>query len=499
MPETTAPAPHSVRVEGGGGVSSGSSAVVWLRQDLRLADNPALAYACEHYDRVLPVYIWDPAGEGAWPPGGAARWWLHHSLAALDRRLRQRRRRLLYIAGDSADRLQELIDATGATGVFWNRRYEPAVRQRDSRIKTRLRDLGGVECRSFNAALWWEPWEVSTGQGAPYRVFTPFWKRLLAQWRAPAPVATPRVPPPPAAAPPGQTLESLELLPWVDWDAEFPEHWRPGENGATQRLEAFVETVEDYPHSRDQAAVDGTSGLSPHLHFGEISPPQVMAALGIDQQPPAAGGALDLARELAWREFSWHLLYHYPHLPEQPLQDKYRRFPWRRRYAADLSAWQAGRTGIPMVDAGMRQLWRSGWMHNRVRMVVASFLTKNLLIPWQEGARWFWDTLVDADLGNNTQGWQWSAGCGADAAPYFRIFNPVRQGERFDPAGDYVRHWVQELADIPDQYIHAPWQAPASVQRDAGAVIGEDYPEPIVDLKASRERALQAYQKIRGL
>jgi len=479
-------------------VSGSRSAIVWLRRDLRLADNPALGYACEHYDRVLPVYIHDPAGEGAWPLGGAACWWLHHSLAALHRRLRQRQRRLLILAGDSASRLEALIAATGAGGVFWNRRYEPVVRERDAAIKTRLRERGGIECRSFNAALWWEPWELSTNQGAPYRVFTPFWKRLLAEWRPPAPVAAPRVPPAPAAAPTGQSLDSLELLPRVDWASEFPDHWRPGEHGAMQRLQAFTDVVDDYPDNRDQAAVDGTSGLSPHLHFGELSPLQAMVALGIGRRPPAAGGTLDFARELAWREFSWHLLYHYPQLPEHPMRKQFRRFPWRRRYAADLKAWQAGQTGIPMVDAGMRQLWRSGWMHNRVRMVVASLLTKNLLIPWQEGARWFWETLVDADLGNNTQGWQWSAGCGADAAPYFRIFNPVRQGERFDPDGDYVRQWVKELSHWPDRYIHAPWQAPASVQRQAGVVVGEDYPEPIVDLKVSRRRALDAYARIRS-
>ncbi len=479
-----------------------STAIVWLRQDLRLADNPALAFACEHFEQVIPVYIWDPDGEGDWPPGGASRWWLHHSLEALDKSLRKRHSRLIIRNGDSQTELAELIKTSQADAVCWNRRYEPAVRQRDAAIKTWLQDELKLICRSFNSALWWEPWEIKTGQGDPYRVFTPMWKKMLAEWRYPQVPAIPQPFPAMQEAPRSVPLDKLALLPRLDWDQQFYQHWSPGEQGAWDALDVFRDrAINDYLDNRNLPAQPDTSRLSPHLHFGEISTRQIVRQLCPDGEPPVDQQVSGFIRELAWREFSWHLLYNYPRIPAQPLQEKFSDFPWRdgrtREYQHDLRAWQQGMTGIPMVDAGMRELWATGWMHNRVRMIVASFLTKNLLIPWQAGEQWFWDTLVDADLGNNSQGWQWTAGSGADAAPYFRIFNPVSQGEKFDPEGEYVRHWIPELAELKGKRIHSPWQIEQSLLQELGIELGETYPWPVVDLKASRERALNAYQQIR--
>ncbi|MBU1188129.1 MAG: DNA photolyase family protein [Gammaproteobacteria bacterium] len=485
------------------------TAIVWLRRDLRLRGNPALAHACSQHQRVVVVFILDAAGEGDRSPGAASLAWLHRSLQALDADLRQRHSALILRRGDSHAQLQRLIDDCQATAVYWNRRYEPAVRERDAAIKQWLSDIPGLQVQSFNASLWWEPWEISTGQGKPYRVFTPMWKNMLENWRAPRPEALPQPFPALTDAPASLTLDELALRPQQRgepaWDDGFFHArqtapytlWQPGEQGAWQRLREFGDgALHDYKARRDVPASAGTSMLSPHLAWGEISTPQLVSELCPDGQPPADAMINSFVRELAWREFSWHLLYHFPHLPEQPLQPKFTDFPWREDDSA-LQRWQRGETGIPIVDAGMRQLWQHGWMHNRVRMLVASFLTKNLLLPWQAGERWFWDTLVDADLANNSQGWQWTAGCGADAAPYFRVFNPVTQGQRFDPDGDYVRCFVPALARLPKQYIHAPWSASADTLRQAGIEPGRDYPMPMVDLQRSRERALQAWQQIR--
>lgn len=479
-----------------------NTAIVWLRQDLRLADNPALAHACENFEHVIPVYIWDPDGEGDWPPGGASRWWLHHSLEALDKSLRKRHSRLILRAGDSQAELQKLIKTSKARAVFWNRRYEPVVRKRDADIKSWLKDELNLECRSFNSALWWEPWELETGQGNPYRVFTPMWKRMLNDWRYPDIPATPQPFPAMDKAPASVALDKLKLLPKLDWDAAFYDHWQPGEDGAWAQLDTFTErAMANYLDNRNLPAEPDTSRLSPHLHFGEISTRQIVRQLCPDGEPPIDEQISGFIRELAWREFSWHLLFHYPHIPNKPLQEKFAGFPWRdartKDYKAGLKAWQQGMTGIPMVDAGMRELWVTGWMHNRVRMLVASFLTKNLLIPWQAGEAWFWDTLVDADLGNNSQGWQWTAGCGADAAPYFRIFNPVTQGERFDPDGEYIRRWIPELDAIKGKAIHSPWAIDRSILKELGIELGKTYPKPLVDLKKTRQRALDAYQEVR--
>ena len=348
----------------------------------------------------------------------------------------------------------------------------------------------------------YEPWEITKNDGGPFRVFTPFWKACI---RAGLPA---EVPAPPDRLPAvnsrigSEKLDALELLPTVRWDKAFPDHWQPGETGAQEKLDDFLEqSVISYRDDRDRPDIAGTSRLSPHLHFGEISPRQIVAATsratGTDSRRGIVTNTDAFVREVGWREFACHLLYHFPFTVDRPLNERFDRFPWARDYKRHLRAWQRGRTGIPIVDAGMRELWHTGWMHNRVRMIVASLLTKNMLVPWQEGAHWFWDTLVDADLASNTLGWQWVAGCGADAAPYFRIFNPVTQAQKFDPSGHYIRQWVPEIAALPDRYLPQPWMAPESVLHDAGIQMGRDYPAPLIDLKATRERALERYQSIK--
>ncbi len=475
--------------------------LVWFRQDLRLADNPALSEAARRRDRIIPVYIHAPDEAGDWRPGAASNWWLHHSLKALDTSLRELGSRLIVRHGPSVDALAALAEETGASSICWNRRYEPALMASDRTVKGRLSDAG-LDCRSFNSALLFEPWTVQTGSGGPYRVFTAYWKTCQRQRPIQEPLPGPDRLPRVSAGVRSLAIADLNLLPAIAWDEGMRDFWRIGEANAHERLQSFCEQgLADYAEHRDRPDMDGTSRLAPHLHFGELSPRQV--AHGVNQyanthrRPGLARGAEAFIRELGWREFAHHVLYHFPKTPEEPLDPRFAGFPWARNYKRSLKAWQRGRTGYPMVDAGMRQLWHTGTMHNRVRMIVASLLVKNLRIPWQEGERWFWDTLVDADLANNTLGWQWAAGCGADAAPYFRIFNPVRQGQRFDPAGDYVRHWVPELARLPDRFIHRPWEASEQVLKEAGFVLGRDYPGPIVDLTRSREAALAAFEALK--
>ncbi|MFC4252366.1 cryptochrome/photolyase family protein [Sinimarinibacterium flocculans] len=470
-----------------------TACLLWFRRDLRLTDNPALIAALERGTPVIPVYVHDPASEDPWAPGAASRSWLHHSLTALAEDLARRGSRLVVRSGPALQTLRALIGETSAGAVAWNRLHEPAIAARDARIEAALAS-DGIETSSHNAALWSEPGQIATGSGGPYRVFTPFWRALAARLPdAPVSPAPERIPGP-RQWPAGIAVETLALRPSIAWDQGFYDPWQPGEAGAYRRLRRFLdEDLRGYGDARDRPADDGCSRLSPHLHFGEIGPRQVLQAVRRAQ----AGGDLPehdaehFLRELGWREFAHHLLHHFPQTPDQPLNAAFAAMPWRRDrdHAADLQAWQRGRTGIPIVDAGMRELWASGWMHNRVRMIVASLLTKNLLIPWQQGARWFWDTLVDADLASNTLGWQWVAGCGADAAPYFRIFNPVLQSQKFDAGGRYIRRWVPELAHLPDKAVHAPW-----TMRDAAP---RDYPAPIVDLAASRQRALDAFARMR--
>jgi deoxyribodipyrimidine photo-lyase len=479
--------------------SAADTTIVWFRRDLRLTDNPALAAACESSRRVVPVYIHAPDEELAWSPGGASRWWLHHSLASLGDALAARGASLVIRRGDSLTELRDVARTSGAQRIVWSRLYEPALVARDTDIKRALQ-TDGYECESFNAALLFEPWQIRTGAGQPYRVFTPFWRACQALLDTlPPPLPAPAHIEGATAGLAALTLESLALKPSIPWDAGLASSWSPGEPAALEQLEAFCrEGLTDYGLQRDRPDRPATSRLSPHLHFGEIGPRQCLAAMraasaGRRGTQPSSETFL---RELGWREFAHHLLFHYPATTDAPLDARFASFPWAND-PQRLAAWQRGRTGYPIVDAGLRELWTTGWMHNRVRMIAASLLTKNLRQSWLDGARWFWDTLVDADLASNTLGWQWTAGCGADAAPYVRVFNPVLQTERFDPERRYLRRWLPELARLPDDWIHRPWEAPAHVLAEAGVTLGRTYPEPIVDLRASRTEALAAYDQIR--
>ena len=476
-----------------------TSTILWFRRDLRLADNPALTAALGR-GQVIPLYIHAPEEAAPWQPGAASHWWLHHSLAALQDSLRRLGSRLILRSGSSAEILRALARETGSDAVLWNRLYEPPLVERDKAIKARLR-AEGIDCRSSNGSLWHEPWEVTTQGGTPFKVFSPFWRAVQARGTPTAPLPAPAAMPAVPTRLSSLSLRELGLLPRVPWDQGLAATWRPGEPSTLQALARFLEqAIGDYAGHRDFPAVEGTSRLSPGLHFGELGPSQVYwAVLQADEgQARAGGGAEAFLRQLGWRQFATHLLFHFPATVDQPLDPRFRSFPWagaEDRQA--MRAWQRGETGIPIVDAGMRELWTTGWMHNRVRMIVASLLTKNLLVPWQEGARWFWDTLVDADLANNTLGWQWVAGCGADAAPYFRVFNPVLQSRKFDPDGHYLRRWVPELRELPDRWVHAPWEAPTTVLARAGVRLGSDYPFPLVDLARSRRRALAAWDEIK--
>jgi deoxyribodipyrimidine photo-lyase len=470
--------------------------LLWFRRDLRLADNPALQAALKRKQPVIPVFIWAPDEETPWEPGAANRWWLHQSLTSLAADLQAAGSKLVLRCGPACETLQRLTEETGATAVYWNRRYEPSVLARDARIKASLR-TSGIEAESFNAALLHEPWTIQNKSEKPFQVFTPFWRHCLTLPDPPEPLPTPKKVPAPVQVPASVALEEFGLEPRIKWAEGFRAAWKPGSAGAREQLKRFITAAfENYSEERNRPDHLGTSRLSPHLHFGEISPRQVWHALRRSAGSSSAWRNSQFLAEVGWREFAHHLLYHFPHTPTEPLRGEFKSFPWRDN-PAWLKAWQRGQTGVPLVDAGMRELWITGWMHNRVRMVVASFLVKNLLLPWQEGTRWFWDTLVDADLAQNTLGWQWSAGCGADAAPYFRIFNPVSQGEKFDPDGDYVRQWVPELAKLPAPWIHQPWTAPAAELTRASVILGKTYPDPIVSLSISREVALEAYSRMR--
>ncbi len=470
------------------------TAIVWFRQDLRLADNPALTAAVRSGAPLVALYALDDDAPGAWRLGSASRWWLHHSLQNLAADLARIGGRLLLRRGGAEFALEQLVEETGAGAVYWNRIYEPWAMRRDAEIKARLKGRG-LHVESFNGALLFEPSQLRNKSGAPFKVFTPFWRACLA-----APPPEPPLPAPQhvtqGPAVDSERLEDWRLLPTKpDWAGGLRDAWTPGEAGAQARLREFAaQGAADYGDRRnDLADAEGVSRLSPHLRFGEISPRQVWHEVA----RRAGDKGASYLRQLGWREFSYGLLVANPDLPEQGLDRAFDAFPWRDD-AAGLAAWRKGETGYPVVDAGMRELWRSGYMHNRARMIVASFLIKDLLIPWQEGERWFWDTLVDADLANNAAGWQWVAGCGADAAPYFRVFNPVLQGEKFDPDGAYVRRHVPELAKLDAKYIHRPWEAPAGVLAMAGVRLGETYPRPIVDHAKARERALAAYAQLRG-
>lgn len=469
--------------------------IVWFRNDLRLSDNPALLAAADSGRALICVYLLDDVNAGDWAPGGASKWWLHHSLKSLSQDLEEIGGTLVLRRGDAKREIAKLVEETGAGAVYWNRMYEPWAIKRDETIKSTLKDAG-IEARSFNGSLIVEPWEIATKQGNPYKVFTPFWRTLKSAHAPNAPVGRPqsmRF----AEAPGSDDIGGWDLLPTrPDWAGGLRAAWTPGESAAQGRLGAFIESrLDGYDAARDIPSKPGTSGLSPHLHHGEISPRQVWHAVK-DASNGATADADSFLSEIAWREFSYNLLYHFPDFPEKNFQAKFDGFEWSGDEAG-FKAWTRGLTGYPIVDAGMRQLWSIGWMHNRVRMITGSFLIKDLMIHWRKGEDWFWDTLVDADLASNSAGWQWVAGSGADAAPYFRIFNPVSQGEKFDPDGSYVRNWIPELANLPKRFIHAPWTADRDTLAKAGIVLGKDYPEPIVDHGDARKRALAAFEKIK--
>ncbi len=475
------------------------TSIVWFRQDLRVADNPALHEACAR-GGVLPVYIDDDDAAGDWPPGGASRWWRAQSLKALDDALRARGSGLVVLDGPAEAALERTAAAVEADAVFWNRRYEPASIRHDRDVMAKLKERG-LAVTSSNGRLLFEPWTVTTKNGDPYKVYTPFARACLNEraprqpYPAPARIQSPKVP---------STLVTKSIGagdPPTNWEVELGCHWQPGVGHAENALDVFLEDkVADYGDSRDRPDLRGTSELSPRLHWGELSPHQVWQATvevsgGADALDPGRGSNVFL-KELLWREFGYHIFYHISTLPETPLKPAFARFPWADD-KDNRNAWRFGRTGYPIVDAGMRQLRLTGWMHNRVRMVAGSFLVKDLLEDWRQGARWFWDNLVDADLASNTLGWQWVSGCGPDAAPYFRIFNPVKQGWKFDPDGAYVRRFVPELAGLPAEHIHAPWEAPADVLDAAGVTLGKTYPAPIVDHRRARQRALDALATIK--
>jgi deoxyribodipyrimidine photo-lyase len=466
----------------------------WLRNDLRLADNAALTAAAAQ-GPVIFLYILDDETPGDWRPGGASRWWLHHSLAALGRKVPLTLRR-----GAADTVIANVLTETGAASLHFTRDYAPWSGALERRVKD-VAEAAGASCHRYGGFLLHEPEAIRNGAGEPYRVYTPFSKACFAAGE-PKPLR-----PVPAFTAWTGTLATDRLKDWgllpttPDWATSFSTLWTPGEDGAAARLADFIhDGLAQYADERDRPDRDVTSRLSPHLRFGELSPAQcwhAVRAAEVHSGGRLAKTAEKFLKEVLWREFSYHLLHHWPTLPSEPFRPEFRNFPWSENPKA-LTAWQRGLTGYPIVDAGMRELWATGIMHNRVRMIAASFLIKDLLIPWQEGERWFWDTLVDADIGNNAASWQWVAGCGADAAPYFRIFNPVLQGEKFDSQGSYVRKWVPELARLPDQFIHRPWEAPRLVLETAGVELGRNYPHPVVDHGKARDRALAAFQELKG-
>ena len=466
-------------------------AIHWFRQDLRITDNPSLETAAE-FDAVLPIYILDDENSQEFKMGSASRWWLHNSLQSLNESLDGK---LSIYSQNPEIVIQELLEKYEVKAVFWNRCYEPWRIDRDIDIKAYLDDKN-IENKSFNSHLLWEPWEISKDDGTPYRVFTPYYKKGCLN------AEEPRLPSKNLKIDTifydqdCEQIDTLDLLPRINWYSQIQEAWKPGEEGAQKRLDQFLEEgLLDYKEGRNFPFKENVSRLSPHLHFGEISPNEVWYQAKTKESVSGIQKSLEhFLSELGWREFSYYLLYHFPSLPKQNFQAKFNKFPWIKNESF-LESWQKGETGYPIVDAGMRELWQTGYMHNRLRMVVGSFLVKNLLIDWREGEDWFWDCLVDADLASNSAGWQWVAGSGADAAPYFRIFNPVTQGLKFDPEGEYTKKYVPELKLLPNKFLFSPWEAPKEILEKAGIELGKDYPEPIVDLKYSRELALEAFGK----
>ena len=468
--------------------TANSPVIVWFRRDLRTSDHAALSAAAATGHPVLPVFVLE-SGES--DNGSASRWWLHHSLVSLRKELAVLGLPLVLLRGGALEVLLGLCARSGASEVHAHHQYEPSDAEREEKFSSAL-SMQGIQMHFHPGTLLSEPTDLRTGKGGPFQVFTPYWKAFANKVRTQEPLPSLDRVRSFEARDIGVSLESLKLLPSIGWDGGLRAAWNPGASGAAKNLQRFLAgPVEHYDSQRDLPHVQGTSQLSAHLHFGEISPRQIWHAA--KATGPTAAPFL---RQLVWREFAHHLLHHFPHTTDKPLRPQFEDFPWDGDPSL-LSTWQKGETGYPLVDAGMRQLWTTGWMHNRVRMVAASFLVKHLLLPWQEGAAWFRDTLVDADLANNTFGWQWTAGCGADAAPYFRVFNPTLQGKKFDPEGAYIRRWIPELQNLSKRWIHEPSSAPALELATAGVTLGRDYPHPVIDHAVARERALDCYRRMR--
>lgn len=475
---------------------SNGRALVWFRKDLRLQDNPALEAALKSGKKIIPVFIWNKEEGGQWSPGAASRWWLHYSLKSLGESIEKWGGSLVVREGKAEEILPDLVKKLDAEALYFGRTYDPAGRSTEQAVEKVLATQK-VLIESFNTSLLKEPWEIQNGSGRPFQVFTPYWRKSRdGIYKEPSiyslnnlsfsQISASSVP-----------LDELALLPSHDWHMKLDQHWEVSEEAAHRLIQRTAEEItQSYATARNIPSVDGTSRLSPYLAWGIVSPRQICQAVLTADNEGGHRGENKYLVEIGWREFSYHLLYHFPQIPDNPLRQKYAAFPWLNDEKS-LRAWQFGKTGYPMVDAGMRQLYETGWMHNRVRMVVASFLVKHLLLSWKEGARWFWDTLVDADLASNTQGWQWAAGCGADAAPYFRIFNPITQGEKFDGKGEYARKWIPSLKELPSKWIFKPWEAPPDLLLVSDVFLGNNYPHPCVDHKEGRARALSALSSIK--
>ena len=471
-------------------MSKVAPALLWFRRDLRLADNPALMAALRQDGGVIPVFILDETSPGLRPLGGAARWWLGRSLDVLRQSLEKYGVQLILRRGATLPILRQLAKETGARALHFNRRFDPPGFALDQKVTDALR-TDGVEVEDHDANYLHEPWQLTTKQGEPFKVFTPFWRRLSDQYNPPALHLAPKQWPVHKPNPKSEPIKSFRFAPF--WATGFDEAWQPGEAGAREQLTDFLDdTIDDYSTDRDRPDLRGTSRLSPHLAWGEISVHRAWR-----QAETGSVGAAAFRRELAWRDFNMHVYHHFPDLPTIPWQTGFRNFPFKKN-SLGLPAWQQGQTGYPLVDAGMRELWQTGWMHNRVRMVVASFLIKHQLIDWRRGEEWFWDTLVDADPAQNAGNWQWVAGCGFDAAPFFRIFNPTLQAQKFDPKGDYIRQWVPELVALDNKGLREPWKLSAATLHEAEVSLGKDYPKPIVDHDDARKRALSVYRQVSG-
>ena len=470
--------------------------VMWFRQDLRLADNPALTNALED-GKTLPIFILDNVNSKEHINGAASKWWLHHSLSKLNKSLKNK---LCFFIGNPIDILDEIHKQFEISNIFWSRCYEPWRIKRDKKIKKHFNDQN-VNVNTFNGSLLWEPWNIAKKDGTPYKVFTPYYRKgCLNSDKPRMPLPAPNLSNLISIDNHDLKIEDLELMPKHNWYSKMISLWSPGEEGAHSKIEEFISNgLNNYKEGRNFPSNQNVSQLSPHLHFGEVSPNQVWYRAKTKEGKLGIKKDLDhFLSELGWREFSFNLLYHFPFLPKENLQKKFDNFPWDND-KDKLKKWQKGLTGYPIVDAGMQELWQTGYMHNRLRMVVGSFLVKNLLLHWHHGERWFWDCLIDADLASNSAGWQWIAGSGADAAPYFRIFNPITQGQKFDPDGKYTRKYLPVLNDMPDKFLFNPWEAPEDVLRSAGVKLGENYPLPIVEIGSSRQKALEAFATTKTL